>query len=69
LFLLHELHFGNLHFEQTWPVFLVVLGLIHLGSALASRDAQDRLAPASGKSARAILGPAGNAPSNKTAAK
>jgi murein L,D-transpeptidase YcbB/YkuD len=42
---------------------------VRLEAALALRDAQDRLAPASGKAVRAILGPAGNAPSNKTAAK
>ena len=38
LFLLHQLHGGYFDFGNTWPVILVVIGLLHLASALAPRD-------------------------------
>lgn len=38
LFLLHQTRGGSLDFGNTWPVILVVMGLIYLGSALAPRD-------------------------------
>ena len=38
LFLLHQLHGGFFHFGNTWPLILVVIGLLHLASALAPRD-------------------------------
>jgi hypothetical protein len=38
LFLLHQLHGGHFYFGNTWPVLLVVIGLLHLASALASRE-------------------------------
>jgi Domain of unknown function (DUF5668) len=38
LFLLHQLHGGFFHFGNTWPLILVVIGLLHLAAALAPRD-------------------------------
>ena len=38
LFLLHQLHGGYFDFGNTWPLILVVIGLLQLGSAFAPRD-------------------------------
>lgn len=38
LFLLHEVRGGSVSFENTWPILLVVVGVIHLASSLASRE-------------------------------
>jgi hypothetical protein len=38
LFLLHQLHGGHFDFENTWPVILVVIGLLKLVSAFAPKD-------------------------------
>lgn len=38
LFLLSQIHGGHFDFGSTWPVILVVLGLIQLASSLAPRD-------------------------------
>jgi Domain of unknown function (DUF5668) len=38
LFLLHQLHGGHFYFGATWPVLLIVLGMMHLASSLAPRD-------------------------------
>jgi Domain of unknown function (DUF5668) len=38
LFLLHEMNGGHFSFMHTWPVLLVVIGLVHLASAFAPRD-------------------------------
>ena len=38
LFLLHETQGGHLDFQNTWPVILLVIGLLQLGSAFASRE-------------------------------
>ena len=38
LFLLHQLRGGYFDFGNTWPVILVVIGLLHLASAFAARD-------------------------------
>ena len=45
LFLLHQVHGGALDFSNTWPMILVVLGLIHLASAMSSRDGHIEAAP------------------------
>jgi Domain of unknown function (DUF5668) len=37
LFLLEETH-GGFSFRQTWPVMLVVIGIINLASAMAPTD-------------------------------
>jgi hypothetical protein len=37
LLLLHELYGGNLGLQYTWPVILLVQGVIHLASAFAPR--------------------------------
>jgi len=36
--LLHEMHGGRFYFGSTWPVLLIVIGLLHLASSMASRD-------------------------------
>jgi hypothetical protein len=38
LFLLDRVHGRFLFFGNTWPVLLLVIGLLQLGSALASRE-------------------------------
>jgi Domain of unknown function (DUF5668) len=38
LFLLHQMHGGNLDFGNTWPVILVVIGFLYLAASMASRD-------------------------------
>lgn len=38
LFLLSQLHGGYFDFGNTWPIILVVIGLLHLASAFAARD-------------------------------
>jgi Domain of unknown function (DUF5668) len=38
LFLLHQLHGGRFDIDNTWPVVLVVIGVLLLGSSLAPRD-------------------------------
>jgi hypothetical protein len=38
LFLLHQVHGGHFEFENTWPVILVVIGLLQLASAFAPQD-------------------------------
>jgi len=38
LFLLHQVRGGHFYFGNTWPILLLVIGLLQLGSALASRE-------------------------------
>jgi Domain of unknown function (DUF5668) len=38
LFLLHEMHGGNFDIGNTYPVILIVIGVISLASALAPMD-------------------------------
>jgi len=38
LFLAHEMQGGHFDFGYTWPVLLVVIGALQLGSAFASRE-------------------------------
>jgi len=38
LFLLHQVHGRNLYFGNTWPLLLVVVGLLHLASSMASSE-------------------------------
>lgn len=38
LLLLHEVQGGHFYIGNTWPVILIVIGLMHLGSAMASRE-------------------------------
>jgi hypothetical protein len=38
LWLLSEVHGGILDWRSTWPVFLIVIGLLHLASSMASRE-------------------------------
>jgi len=38
LLLLNEVAGGHFYFGNTWPVILIVIGLLHLGSATASRE-------------------------------
>jgi hypothetical protein len=39
LFLLHQIHNGGrFDFDHTWPILLVVIGMILLASSLAPRD-------------------------------
>jgi hypothetical protein len=38
LFLLHETQGGHFDFQNTWPVILLVIGLLQLASAFSSRE-------------------------------
>ena len=38
LWLLHETHGGRLYFGNTFPLLLIVIGLVHLASSMASRE-------------------------------
>lgn len=38
LWLLHEVHGGRFYLGSTWPVILIVIGLVHLASSMASRE-------------------------------
>jgi hypothetical protein len=38
LWLLNEMHGGRLYFGSTWPVILIVIGLVHLAGSMASRE-------------------------------
>ncbi|HUL32660.1 MAG TPA: DUF5668 domain-containing protein [Candidatus Eisenbacteria bacterium] len=38
LLLLHEVQGGRFYFGSTWPVILIVIGLLHLASSMASRE-------------------------------
>ena len=38
LLLLNEVAGGHFYFGNTWPVILIVIGMLHLGSAIASRE-------------------------------
>ena len=48
LWLLHETHGGRFSFGSTWPVILIVIGVLHLASSMASRDGHIDPAPISG---------------------
>jgi len=38
LFLLHQIGGGQFYFGHTWPVLLLVIGLLQLASSVASRE-------------------------------
>jgi hypothetical protein len=38
LWLLNEVHGGRFYFGSTWPLLLIVIGLVHLASSMASRE-------------------------------
>lgn len=38
LLLLHEVHGGRFYFGSTWPVILIVMGLLHLAASMASHE-------------------------------
>jgi len=48
LLLLNEVQGGHFYFGNTWPVLLIVIGLMHLGSAMASREGHITAQPAVG---------------------
>jgi len=45
LWLLNEVHGGRFYFGTTWPVILIVIGLVHLASSMASREGHVTPAP------------------------
>jgi hypothetical protein len=46
LWLLSEVQGGRFYFGSTWPVILIVIGLLHLASSMASRDGHVSAPPA-----------------------
>ena len=47
LWLLNEVHGGGFYFGSTWPLLLIVIGLVHLASSMASREGHVEAAPLS----------------------
>jgi Domain of unknown function (DUF5668) len=45
LFLLHQVRGGHFDFGNTWPVLLLVIGLLLLASSMAPRDGHIEPAP------------------------
>lgn len=45
LWLLHEMHGGRLYFGNTFPLILIVIGIVHLASSMASREGHVDAAP------------------------
>jgi Domain of unknown function (DUF5668) len=45
LFLLHQVRGGHFDFGNTWPVLLMVIGILLLASSLAPRDGHVEPAP------------------------
>jgi hypothetical protein len=45
LWLLNETHGGRLYFGSTWPLILIVIGLVHLASSMASREGHEDATP------------------------
>jgi len=48
LWLLNEVHGGRFYFGSTWPVLMIVAGLVHLASSMASRDGHVNSVPPPG---------------------
>lgn len=61
LFLLGQISRGHFDFSDTWPVILVVLGMIQLASSLAPRDGHIET-PRAGAPPQAMIPPVGNPP-------
>jgi hypothetical protein len=38
LWLLNEVHGGRFYFGSTWPILLIVIGVLHLASSMASHE-------------------------------
>jgi hypothetical protein len=38
LWLLHEMHGGRFYFGSTWPVILIVIGIMHLAASMSSSE-------------------------------
>ena len=49
LWLLNEVHGGRFYFGSTWPVILIVIGLVHLAGSMASHEGHARSAPPPGQ--------------------
>jgi hypothetical protein len=64
LFLLHQVHGGSVYFGNTWPVIILVIGLLHLASALSSREGHIEPTPMVGArpAAPPLPGPPESAP-------
>jgi len=45
LWLLNETHSGRFYFGSTWPLILIVIGLVHLAGSVASREGHVDAAP------------------------
>jgi hypothetical protein len=66
LWLLHEMHGGRFYFGSTWPVLLIVIGLLHLASSMASRDGHIESAPPLGTPPGPPAPPSANAGTPQT---
>ena len=66
LWLLDQMHGGRLYFGSTWPVILIVIGLLHLASAMASREGHLSSAPPVGAPPQPPAPPASNSGASQT---
>ena len=66
LWLLDQMHGGRLYFGSTWPVILIVIGLLHLAGAMASREGHLSSAPPLGAPPQPPAPPAPNSGASQT---
>lgn len=66
LWLLDQMHGGRLYIGSTWPVILIVIGLLHLASAMASREGHLSSAPPLGAPPQPPAPPAPNSGASQT---
>jgi Domain of unknown function (DUF5668) len=66
LWLLDQMHGGRLYFGSTWPVILIVIGLLHLASSMASREGHLSPAPPLGPPPQPPAPPAPNSGASQT---
>jgi hypothetical protein len=45
LWLLNEVHGGRFYFGSTWPIILIVIGVLHLASSMASHEGHINCTP------------------------
>ncbi len=62
LFLLHQLRGGIFYFGHTWPVLLIVIGVLQLAAAMASREGHIIVTPPQGVPPSAVPPPSSPVP-------
>lgn len=62
LFLLHQLRGGFFYFGHTWPVLLIVIGILQLAGAMASHEGHISATPPPGVPPSAVPPPSSPVP-------